>query len=198
MWGSHWFLVRWGSVLGIDLGTAPAHWLIVGLRDAELGGCRVDRSTDAVTLAELNRQRLQIDNATILQSDWFSALSGGADEQVRSFEMIVSNPPYIDPQDPHLQQGDVRFEPVSALLADNHGLADIQHIAEHSCQHLAANGWLLIEHGYDQGPAVREIFTRAGFVQVRTEQDYGGNDRVTLGCLPSIEWGNCLPKHGSG
>ena len=95
--------------------------------------------------------------------------------------MIVSNPPYIDERDPHLSQGDVRFEPLTALVAAEEGLADIAHIVTVSRQHLTAGGWLLIEHGWTQGEAVRALFTHAGYERVETCQDYGGNDRLTLG-----------------
>src|SRR5690606_25560588 len=110
----------------------------------------VDFSADAVALAEHNRRALNFDHVCIIQSNWFAQIDPQA------FDVIVSNPPYIDPQDPHLQQGDVRFEPHSALIADNHGLADIETIIRDSWNYLAATGWLLLEHGYDQGSAVRE------------------------------------------
>jgi release factor glutamine methyltransferase len=137
----------------------------------------VDQSIDAVALAGRNREKLGFTQVEVLQSDWFSAIK---DQQ---FDVIVSNPPYIDESDVHLKQGDVRFEPLSALVAPDQGLADIRHIAEQTRHYLAAGGWLLVEHGYQQAEAVQEIFTQCGFTQVKTEQDYGGNDRVTLGQL---------------
>lgn len=97
--------------------------------------------------------------------------------------MIVSNPPYIDEHDPHLSQGDVRFEPLTALVAANAGLADIEHIITAARQHLVSGGWLLLEHGWTQGEAVRARFTDAGYLGVETCRDYGGNDRLTLGRL---------------
>ncbi|MFO6427114.1 HemK family protein methyltransferase [Escherichia coli] len=93
----------------------------------------------------------------ILQSDWFSALAG------QQFAMIVSNPPYIDEQDPHLQQGDVRFEPLTALVAADGGMADIVHIIEQSRNALVSGGFLLLEHGWQQGEAVRQAFILAGY-----------------------------------
>jgi release factor glutamine methyltransferase len=135
----------------------------------------VDFSADAVALAEHNRRALNFDHVCIIQSNWFAQIDPQA------FDVIVSNPPYIDPQDPHLQQGDVRFEPHSALIADNHGLADIETIIRDSWNYLAATGWLLLEHGYDQGSAVRERLRAGGFIHVETRRDLGGNERVTLG-----------------
>ncbi|MDE3270547.1 peptide chain release factor N(5)-glutamine methyltransferase [Pseudoalteromonas sp. G4] len=134
----------------------------------------VDFKPEAVELATENKHALQIENAEILQSDWFNALS---DSQ---FDIIVSNPPYIDPQDPHLQQGDVRFEPLSALVAKKQGMADIEHIIKASRKYLKAKGWLLIEHGYDQGQLVRDFFAKMAYKVITTEKDLGGNDRVTL------------------
>ncbi|MDO8344026.1 MAG: peptide chain release factor N(5)-glutamine methyltransferase [Cellvibrio sp.] len=135
----------------------------------------VDKSADAVALAEKNRSALQFANVQILHSDWFSAIPA------QQFDVIVSNPPYIDPQDPHLDQGDVRFEPRSALIADNNGLADIELIVQQSWNYLREQGWLLLEHGYDQGQVVRDLFRARGFVQVETRRDLGGNERVSLG-----------------
>ena len=130
---------------------------------------------DAVALAKRNLERLGLSNVTVIQSSWFAAL------EHCTFEMIVSNPPYIDEHDPHLAQGDVRFEPLTALVAANEGLADLDHIVTTSRQHLLPGGWLLVEHGWTQGEAVRALFTQAGYAAVETCRDYGGNDRLTLG-----------------
>ncbi|MGO2499533.1 MAG: HemK/PrmC family methyltransferase, partial [Vibrio litoralis] len=116
-------------------------------------------------------------NASFLQGSWFEPLDDKAE-----FACIVSNPPYIDKMDPHLAQGDVRFEPLTALVAEEKGLADLNYIAANARQYLKSGGWLLMEHGYDQGADVRQILMDAGYQQVTTEQDYGHNDRVTLGC----------------
>ena len=94
---------------------------------------------------------------------------------------IVSNPPYIDAQDPHLNQGDVRYEPLSALVADNHGMADIEVIAQQATQLLELGGWLAFEHGYDQGEKVARLLIHLGFNDVITHRDYNGQDRVTMG-----------------
>jgi release factor glutamine methyltransferase len=161
---------------GLDLGTGTGaivlaiasekpHWKLLG----------VDFSADAVALAEYNRAALGFNHVAIAQSDWFENVGAQA------FDVIVSNPPYIDPQDPHLAQGDVRFEPRSALIAANHGLADIELIIQQAWDYLNLQGWLLLEHGYDQAHAVRELFRQRGFVQVETRRDLGGNERITLG-----------------
>lgn len=138
----------------------------------------VDYQSEAVSLAERNVRRNGVKNASFCQSDWFSALADDA-----PFDLIVSNPPYIDPEDEHLSQGDVRFEPLTALIAEEQGLADIRHIIEQAIFYLTENGWLMFEHGYDQGQAVRALLQEKGFVEVATYQDLGGNDRVTVGRL---------------
>ena len=99
--------------------------------------------------------------------------------------MIVSNPPYIEDGDAHLSQGDLRFEPQNALTDFSDGLSHIRHITQETPKYLKANGWLLFEHGYDQGEAVRNIMLENGFAEVATEQDLAGLDRVTLGRLPA-------------
>ena len=149
----------------LALASEKSHWQCMG----------VDQSADAVALAEQNRKHLGFENVRIVQSNWFAQIPA------QLFDVIVSNPPYIDPQDPHLEQGDVRFEPRSALIADNHGLADIELIIRESKNYLSTDGWLLLEHGYDQGEAVRKLFAQNGFEQVETRRDLGGNERVSLG-----------------
>ncbi|AAZ35154.1 peptide chain release factor N(5)-glutamine methyltransferase [Pseudomonas savastanoi pv. phaseolicola] len=138
----------------------------------------VDRVPEAVALAERNRQRLQLDNAQVLNSHWFNALEG------QQFDLIISNPPYIADADPHLSAGDVRFEPSSALTAGSDGLDDLRTIIADAPVHLSADGWLLLEHGYDQGPAVRELLIRHGFERIQTRRDLGEHERITFGCKP--------------
>lgn len=160
----------------LDLGTGTgAIVLAIASEKPQWQLVGVDKSADAVALAEKNRRALQFAQVQIRQSDWFSAIAA------QQFDVIVSNPPYIDPQDPHLDQGDVRFEPRSALIADKHGLADIELIVQQGWNYLHEQGWLLLEHGYDQGQAVRDLLTARGFVQVQTRTDLGGNERVTFG-----------------
>ena len=134
-----------------------------------------ERSPQAVALAEQNREMLGFGNVEIIQSDWFAQVPP------QEFDLIVSNPPYIDAADPHLSQGDVRFEPRSALVAKRSGLADIEQIAREALAYLAPEGWLVVEHGWQQAEPVREIFTRAGLRQVSSRNDYAGRQRLTIG-----------------
>ncbi|MDA8482605.1 peptide chain release factor N(5)-glutamine methyltransferase [Pseudomonas resinovorans] len=138
----------------------------------------VDRIAAAVELAERNRARLKLNNARFVESHWFSALG----EQ--RFAMIVSNPPYIRAQDPHLVEGDVRFEPASALVAGADGLDDIRQIIQNAPRHLSPGGWLLLEHGCDQAQDVRDLLSRQGFQQVESRRDLGGHERISLGQWP--------------
>ncbi len=138
----------------------------------------VDRVLEAVALAERNRQRLHLNNATVLNSHWFSALQG------RTYDLIISNPPYIAANDPHLVAGDVRFEPASALVAGQDGLDDLRHIIKEAPAYLSAGGWLLLEHGYDQASAVRDLLLNEGFDEVHSRIDLGGHERITLGRRP--------------
>ncbi|WP_095099907.1 peptide chain release factor N(5)-glutamine methyltransferase [Pseudomonas sp. Irchel 3A5] len=138
----------------------------------------VDRVLEAVALAERNRQRLHLDNAKVLSSHWFSALEG------QRFDLIISNPPYIAAEDPHLAAGDVRFEPSSALVAGSDGLDDLRMIIEQAPNYLNDDGWLLLEHGYDQGAAVRDLLSRHGFEKIQTRRDLGDHERITFGRLP--------------
>ncbi len=131
-----------------------------------------ERVEAAVALARRNCARLQIPNVQVLHGSWLEPLQG-------PFDMIVSNPPYIDPQDPHLVQGDLRFEPRSALVAEEAGLADIRTIAEQARRQLLPSGWLLFEHGYDQAPAVQVLLAGLGYAQLSTLHDLGGQPRVT-------------------
>ncbi len=134
----------------------------------------VDRIAESVTLAKQNAIRNQLTQVEFLESDWFSALS------TQQFQIIVSNPPYIAADDPHLQQGDVRFEPRSALVAENNGLADIEHIIDQGRRFIRKQGWLLLEHGWQQEEAVQTLFKRYNWQQIQTINDYGGNPRVTF------------------
>lgn len=163
----------------LDLGTGTgAIALALASERPDCQVTAVDVMPDAVALAQRNLARLGFSNVQINQSSWFSALAQHA------FEMIVSNPPYIDEHDPHLSQGDVRFEPLTALVAANDGLADIEHIITTAREHLVPGGWLLLEHGWTQGAAVRALFSAAGYASVETCRDYGGNERLTLGKMP--------------
>lgn len=166
-------LPRSGRALDLGTGTGAIALALVSERpDAEIWA--VDASLEALKVARANVERLGLP-VQLVHSDWFAQLSG------QRFHLIVSNPPYIAEADPHLGQGDVRFEPLTALASGRDGLADIRQIVARAPAHLHPGGWLLFEHGYDQGAPVRELLTQAGFSGVETVQDYGGNDRVTLG-----------------
>lgn len=135
----------------------------------------VDNQPAAVALAIENCKRLNLPNVRINTSDWFNNLAG------EKFALIVSNPPYIRPDDIHLIQGDVRFEPRSALVADDDGLSDIRHIAETARGHMEDGAWLLVEHGFDQAPEVRALFQALGYVDVESRRDLAGHERLSLG-----------------
>jgi len=163
----------------LDLGTGTgAIALALGSEMPTWDITAVDRIDDAVALAKRNQQRLAINNVTVEQSNWFSALKN------KKFDLIVTNPPYIEHDDVHLYQGDVRFEPLSALVADDAGMADIKQIITQSRDYLHASGYLLIEHGFEQSAAVRHIFNQMAFINVSTVKDLGNNDRVTFGQWP--------------
>ena len=138
----------------------------------------VDLSSEALKAAKHNAMVNEVADIEFIQSSWYDALST-QDEPL--FDVIVSNPPYIDEEDEHLAR--LVAEPISALSAPNHGLADIEHIVQQAPQHLNVGGLLAIEHGFDQGLAVRQLFLDNSFESVHTVQDFGGNDRVTLGQL---------------
>src|SRR5690606_36308956 len=138
---------------------------------------------EAVALAEGNRQRLGLNNAAFCHGHWFSGLAG------ERYHLIVSNPPYIPVSDPHLDQGDVRFEPRSALTSGEDGLDDIRLIVDQAPRHLEAGGWLLLEHGYDQADAVLALLTAGGFTAVESRLDLAGHQRVSLGrCSPASQF----------
>ena len=159
----------------LDLGTGTGAIILALASELPHARCvAVDFSQEAVTLATENRDNLQLKQVEIKQSNWFDNVQG-------QFDVIVSNPPYIDPDDIHLQQGDVRFEPLSALIANEQGLSDIRHIVEHAKNHLKIGGCLLFEHGFEQASAVQGILFHYGFEKVTTVQDYARQDRVTFG-----------------
>lgn len=130
---------------------------------------------EAVKLAQRNAQRLGLKHVQIMQGSWCNPLSG-------IYDLLVSNPPYIDPQHPCLSEGDLRYEPLSALVADQAGMADILNIIAQSTHFLIERGWLVFEHGYDQGAAVQQALQQAGFKDCFTQQDLNGHDRISGGC----------------
>lgn len=135
----------------------------------------LDASQAALTVAKDNACALRLPGIRFIQSNWFSALAH------QRFDLIVSNPPYIAHNDPHLQQTSLPYEPISALTSGVDGLDDIRLLVQQAPKHLNSDGWLLLEHGYDQGAAVRQLMQSAGFSAIATHRDYGNNDRITLG-----------------
>ncbi|MGA3682188.1 MULTISPECIES: peptide chain release factor N(5)-glutamine methyltransferase [Pseudomonas] len=163
----------------LDLGTGTGAIALSLAKDRpQWSVTAVDRVEEAVELAERNRQRLHLDNAKVFHSHWFSAVEG------QRFDLILSNPPYIASNDPHLVEGDVRFEPSSALVSGADGLDDLRLIVSQAPAHLEAGGWLLLEHGYDQGAAVRELLLAHGFEEIKTRRDLGDHERITFGRVP--------------
>ncbi|AYA89597.1 MULTISPECIES: peptide chain release factor N(5)-glutamine methyltransferase [Stenotrophomonas] len=140
-----------------------------------------DASPGALAVAARNAARHELDNVRFAEGghDWYAPLQG-----VR-FDLIASNPPYIASNDPHLEQGDLRFEPSTALASGMDGLDDIRRIVDGGQAHLRPGGWLLIEHGWDQGAAIRALFEATGFAEVQTVQDLEQRDRITLGRRPA-------------
>ncbi|HDO1314463.1 peptide chain release factor N(5)-glutamine methyltransferase [Aeromonas veronii] len=173
-----------GPYAVLDLGTGTgAIALALKSERPEIDVWAVDRMADAAALARENSVALGLP-IEVRDGSWFEPLGEPDRDNTPRFAVIVSNPPYIDGADPHLEQGDVRFEPRSALVADDAGLADIRHIVAHAPAYLLTDGWLLLEHGWDQGEAVRQLLRDGGYREVATVRDYGDNDRVTLGLCP--------------
>lgn len=165
----------------LDLGTGTGALALALASERPLWSVTgVDRIESAVALAQSNQRHLQLTNVQFLHSHWFSALSG------QRYDLILSNPPYIAANDPHLQQGDVRFEPLSALVSGVDGLDDIREIIVQAPSYLTAAGWLLLEHGFDQAHAVRQLLGGAGFIDVYSRRDLSGHERISLGRLPSL------------
>lgn len=153
------------GAIALALASEKPSWRVMG----------VDVADEAVRLAQQNADELRISNAIFLQSNWFEKIT------LQQFDLLVSNPPYIAESDPHLTQGDVRFEPRRALVAAQNGLAAIIEIATAAKNYLRAGGWLLFEHGYTQGPAVRTLLAQLQYGDISTWNDWGGNERVTGG-----------------
>ena len=165
----------------LDLGTGSGCIAISLAHELKHGSWQVvavDLSLEALNVARQNAVINDVTNIEFIQSSWYNELST---HEKNSFDIIVSNPPYIDEADEHLSQ--LKAEPISALSAPKQGLADIEYIIQQASLYLRAKGLLAIEHGFDQGAAARQLFLDSGFESVATVQDYGGNDRVTLGCI---------------
>ncbi len=140
-----------------------------------------DISENALNIARHNAQQLGA-QVCFAQGSWFEA-NAHFSLAPHSVQIIVSNPPYIQQNDNHLQQGDLRFEPLHALTDFADGLSHIRHIVQHAPAYLAPQGYLLLEHGYNQGQVVRDILCQYGFDKVQTLPDLAGLDRVSLGRL---------------
>ncbi len=164
----------------LDMGTGSGILAVTIARerpDAEVWATDISRG--ALMVAEDNARALQADNIRFLVSDWYEDLPVGL-----CFNLIVSNPPYIAEGDPHLVEGDLRFEPIDALTDHEDGLSDLATIVAGATARLLPGGWLLMEHGYDQGAAMRAQLAEAGFVEVFTTRDLAGLERCSGGRLP--------------
>jgi len=135
-----------------------------------------EKSKEALKVARENSEHYQLKNIELIESDWFSAVDSDL-----SFDLIISNPPYISEQDPHLTQGDVKFEPITALSAGPDGLDDICQIVRSAKEYLNEHGWLIVEHGYDQGEAVKALFAKHGYHTIQQGLDLNGHTRMTYG-----------------
>lgn len=156
------------GAIALALASERAHWQIHA----------TDRSDQALQVARENAGQLGLEGVRFALGDWCEALPAGV-----RFDIIISNPPYIADDDPHLQQGDLLFEPRTALVADARGLGDLAAICEQAYLRLREGGYLLLEHGYEQGAGVRALLKSRGFTDVRSERDLAGHERVTLGRL---------------
>ncbi|KAA2284188.1 peptide chain release factor N(5)-glutamine methyltransferase [Arenimonas fontis] len=167
---------RPATVLDLGTGTGAIALAIAAERPlADVSA--VEASAAALAVARENAEEAGLP-LRLLRGDWFEPVAG------ERFDLVVSNPPYIAEDDPHLQQGDLRFEPRSALASGKDGLDAIRAIVAAAPQHLKPGGWLLLEHGHDQGAAVRGLLLAAGFVRVGTERDLEQRERVGFGRWP--------------
>lgn len=153
------------GAISVALATEHPNWNIIA----------VDKSTDALAVAEKNLARHHVNNIQLIQSDWFEALHD------LSFDVIVSNPPYLAEDDPHRHQGDLRFEPKEALVGGVDGLSDLTQIIQNSLGYLKPGGALLLEHGCTQSESVLKLMRTFGYKHFRTWRDTNDNDRVTTG-----------------
>jgi len=161
----------------LDLGTGTGAIALSIAKERELAQVvGADASDKALVVARKNASTHAL-NVEFVASDWFESVGA------RTFDVIVSNPPYVAEDDPHLQSGDVQHEPNGALASGPEGLDDLQTICKTAPSYLKPGGWLLVEHGFDQGPAVRALFRQAGFEEIRTHRDLNMNERVTEGRL---------------
>lgn len=170
--------VRQARVLDLGTGSGAVALALASERPA-WRVCAVDNSAEALAQAQENARHLELTRVEFVLSNWFEQLAG------ERFDVIVSNPPYIAPDDEHLQQGDLRFEPQSALVSQEQGLADLRQIIQGATQALTQGGYLFLEHGYQQGSAVRAMLQQAGFTGVISYTDLADHERVSGGCWRS-------------
>ena len=162
----------------LDLGTGTgAVALAIAKHRNNCEVTAVDQSSDALSVTLENAQSLKLNNLRLIESNWFSELQG------EGFDLIVSNPPYIAQDDEHLKQGDLRFEPISALASGMDGLDDIRKIVQDAPDYLKTNGWLMLEHGFDQAESVATLLKTRGFNQIAHAKDIAGTLRVTFGAI---------------
>ncbi len=160
----------------LDLGTGSgAVALSVARQRPRVHVVAIDASEAALQIARTNARRLAVANVELRHGDWYQGLAG------RKFDAIIANPPYVAEGDPHLTQGDLRFEPRAALAAGGDGLSCIRHIIAGAAAHLSPGGWLGFEHGYDQAAACRALLGEAGFCDIVSRRDLAGIERVTAG-----------------
>jgi release factor glutamine methyltransferase len=165
----------------LDLGTGSGAIALAIAQHRPLANVfALDASEAALEVARGNAESLAIVNVNFLLSDWYGAITQ------QRFDVIASNPPYIEQDDEHLQRGDLRFEPLTALASGKDGLADIRRIVQDCLIYLKPQGWLMLEHGYKQALAVRDLLAEHGLVAIETIKDLGGNERVTIGKNPLI------------
>jgi release factor glutamine methyltransferase len=166
----------------VDLGTGSGAIALAIASERPLAHVlATDASPDALAVARGNATRLGLANVTFVQGDWYESLPADAGP----FDLVASNPPYIVAGDPHLGEGDLRFEPACALSPGGDGLAALRVIVAGAPARLAAGGWLIVEHGYDQSDAVRALFAEAGFEAIESRRDLAGIPRIVLGRLGS-------------
>lgn len=159
------------GAIAITLAHEKPNWQIIA----------TDISYEALQIAQENAINLNCHNIRFIHSDWFAAI-----DPKQKFDAIISNPPYISPTDPHLNNGDLRFEPKIALVSQDNGLADLKYIIKNSLRNLHINGLLLIEHGYQQKNQISTIMTKYNYKNIKTYQDWQNNDRVSTGNYSNI------------
>lgn len=166
-----------------DLGTGSgAIALALASEKPQWSVLATDQSKDALATAQRNAKNHQLNNVSFRQGSWFQPLKKS------HYDIIISNPPYIPQHDPHLQQGDVRFEPITALTSGDDGLDDIRHLINNANAFLCSDGWLILEHGYDQKQAIFTLLKDAGFQNISQRNDYGGNPRLSAAQLAATQY----------